>query len=197
MLVSQKLGRWARCAGGLVPALAGPRTIACQPEPAPAEVQLLDGTVLPCEMLGSSKRRPLIWGHGLGPQEPWSMNRRTCESFSLIADAVGWDSSNMQRGCDDASFSAVLYDARGHGGSSGWEVSASHIEQFHWRNLAIDMLFVADRHRSLAATGAILGGYSMGASSALWAAYLCPTSVRGLVLLSVTTAWEIRAARRG
>jgi len=37
----------------------------------------------------------------------------------------------------------------------------------------------------------------MGASTALWAAYLCPTAVRGLVLLCVTTGWEIRAGRRG
>merc|ERR1719468_177447 len=37
----------------------------------------------------------------------------------------------------------------------------------------------------------------MGASTALWAAYLYPTAVRDLVLLSVTTAWEIRTGRRG
>ncbi|CAK0892233.1 unnamed protein product, partial [Prorocentrum cordatum] len=101
-----------------------------------------------------------------------------------------------------APFSLVLYDARGHGGSSGWDCPGSSrpcsTQQFHWRALGVDMLFVADRHRSAgAAAGALLGGYSMGASSALWAAFLCPAAVRGLVLLSVTTAWEIRDGRRG
>lgn len=97
-------------------------------------------------------------------------------------------------------FSAVLYDARGHGRSSGWEPRASCIQQFHWRSLAVDMLSVAGQHPPLLRSGlrgALLGGYSMGASSALWAAYLYPTAVRGLVLLCVTTAWEIRAGRRG
>ena len=73
------------------------------------------------------------------------------------------------------------------------------LDQFHWRRLAVDMVLVAQTHsRSpLAQHKPVLGGYSMGASTALWAAYLCPTTVRGLVLLSVTTAWEIRDPRRG
>jgi len=113
-----------------------------------------------------------------------NMNRRTCEAFPVISGALASGANSL-----------VLYDARGHGASRGWERFAC-IQQFHWRSLAVDMLAVAARHRT-AAGGSLLGGYSMGASSALWAAYLCPTAVRGLVLLSVTTAWEIRAARRG
>mmetsp|Transcript_12207 Transcript_12207/g.23072 ORF Transcript_12207/g.23072 Transcript_12207/m.23072 type:complete len:243 (+) Transcript_12207:8-736(+) len=132
----------------------------------------------------------VIWGHGLGPTDPRGMDRRSCESFPLVREAVG---------AGGGPFSAVVYDARGHGRSSGWEPKAACIQQFHWRSLAFDMLSVAATFQNAPSRklrGAVLGGYSMGASTALWAAYLCPTAVRGLVLLSVTTAWEIRAARR-
>jgi len=125
------------------------------------------------------------------------MGRRTCESFDLVSAAACPEGEALP-------VNVVVYDARGHGESRGWEAAAPQIQQFHWRNLAVDMLLVAAHHRDGAqgsaakpGEGALLGGYSMGASSAVWAACLCPTSVRGLVLLSVTTAWEIRAARRG
>jgi len=160
-------------------------------------LELLDSVQLPCERLGDSDKCPLIWGHGLGPKQPWAMNRRTCESFAILSDAL--DKGHSGEECSPVDFSLVLYDARGHGDSKGWEPAAQCIQQFHWRSLAIDMLAVASHCRpaSSAVRGAFLGGYSMGASSALWAAYLYPTAVRGLVLLSVTTAWEIREARRG
>ncbi|CAE7252624.1 CLEC16A [Symbiodinium sp. CCMP2592] len=160
------------------------------------KVQLLDGTELPYEILGGSDRCPLIWGHGLGPTDPRGMDHRACESFPLVKEMMQED---VDKGKGTWPFSTVVYDARGHGRSSGWEPLASCIQQFHWRSLAFDMLSVASNFQTPATQklrGALLGGYSMGASTALWAAYLCPTAVRGLVLLSVTTAWEIRAARR-
>eukprot|EP00931_Biecheleriopsis_adriatica_P003645 TRINITY_DN105435_c0_g1_i1.p1 TRINITY_DN105435_c0_g1~~TRINITY_DN105435_c0_g1_i1.p1 ORF type:complete len:299 (+),score=54.57 TRINITY_DN105435_c0_g1_i1:27-899(+) len=181
----------------------------------PQKVHLLDGTDLPCEILGDPAHCPLIWGHGLGPSDPRGMNRRTCESFPMVQDAItpgqgdSAESAEVLRRAKEAgtsteslSFNAVLYDARGHGASSGWEAMASCIQQFHWRSLAFDMLSVAMQHQGLACSrlrrfGPVLGGYSMGASSALWAAYSYPTAARGLVLLCVTTAWEIRKARRG
>merc|ERR1719336_2399350 len=43
------------------------------------DVLLMDGTRLPWETLGDPELRPLVWGHGLGPEEPWSMGRNTCE----------------------------------------------------------------------------------------------------------------------
>ena len=156
---------------------------------------LLDDTVLPCEVIGDPKDLQLVWGHGLGPTDPRAMSRESCESFSLIRDSVSASSSEAGH----LPFSAVLYDARGHGKSSGWEPMAACLQQFHWRNLAFDMLSVASHFRRLPTRhqrGALLGGFSMGASTAIWAAHLCPTLVRGLVLFSVTTAWEIRAARR-
>lgn len=123
----------------------------------------------------------------------------------MIRDAVGLQpveqSGDDMSSLADSSVGAVIYDARGHGASRGWERYRDCIQQFHWRSLAFDMLSVAlehshrpglERHEQ----GALLGGYSMGASTALWAAYLSPTAVRGLVLLCVTTAWEIRVGRR-
>jgi len=169
-------------------------------------VLLLDGTRLPYETLGRRGDCPLIWGHGLGPEAPREMTRRSCESFVMIQEALAPKptTTSAERAEQDLvpAFSPVLYDARGHGASSGWEMYSACIQQFHWRSLAFDMLSVATQHyhqagRAHGGHGALIGGYSMGASTALWAAYLCPTAVRGLVLLCVTTAWEIRAERRG
>ena len=161
------------------------------------KVLLLDGTELPCEVLGNAEKCPLIWGHGLGPTDPRGMDHRSCESFRLIDEAM--KEHHRQDGAKTWPFSAITYDARGHGRSTGWEPFANCVQQFHWRSLAFDMLSVANHFQNLpmrTLRGTLLGGYSMGASTALWAAYLYPTAVRGLVLLSVTTAWEIRAARR-
>lgn len=118
----------------------------------------------------------------------------------MICDTLGVDSAGeAAEGANHAPVCAVLFDARGHGDSSGWEPAAQCIQQFHWRSLAIDMISVAERHQISGGDGrgSLMGGFSMGASSALWAAFLYPTAVRGLVLLCVTTAWEIRAQRRG
>ena len=161
------------------------------------DLHLLDGTVLPYEVLGDVDACPLIWGHGLGPTDPRKMDHRTCESFPLIS--AGSSTACKGGGGVTWPFNVVTYDARGHGRSSGWEAQADCVQQFHWRSLAFDMLSVANQFRNARTrklSGTLLGGYSMGASTALWAAYLCPTAVRGLVLLSVTTAWEIRSARR-
>ena len=49
---------------------------------------LLDGTELPCEVLGNAEKCPLIWGHGLGPTDPRGMDHRSCESFTLIDEAM-------------------------------------------------------------------------------------------------------------
>ena len=145
-------------------------------------LRLLDDTVLPCEVIGDPKDLQIVWSHGLGPTDPRAMHRESCESFPLIRDSVAASSDG------GLPFSAVLFDARGHGKSSGWEPMASCIQQFHWRSLAFDMLTVASHFRHLPARkhrGALLGGFSMGASTAIWAAHLCPTMVRGLVLFSV------------
>ena len=90
----------------------------------------------------------------------------------------------------------VLFDARGHGTSTGWERGGP--EQFHWRCLGVDMLQVAAAHTEQPWDPSyILGGCSMGAAAAVWAALLSPRKVRGLVLYMVPTMWASRQARRG
>eukprot|EP00439_Symbiodinium_sp_Y106_P070689 s3316_g12.t1 len=90
----------------------------------------------------------------------------------------------------------VLFDARGHGTSSGWERGGP--EQFHWRCLGADMLHVAAAHAEQPSDPSyILGGCSMGAAAAVWAALLSPRKIRGLVLYLVPTMWAGRQARRG
>lgn len=95
--------------------------------------------------------------------------------------------------------SLFAYDARGHGQSSGWE--SGGLQQFHWRALAVDMLEVAaaglaSGSGSAPSGGFILGGQSMGANTALWAALLSPRAVKGLALVQVTTAWQFRSDRK-
>ena len=90
----------------------------------------------------------------------------------------------------------VVFDARGHGMSSGWERGGP--EQFHWRCLGADMLQVAAAHTQQPWDPSyILGGCSMGAAAAVWAALLSPRKLRGLVLYLVPTMWAGRQARRG
>ncbi|CAK9032519.1 unnamed protein product, partial [Durusdinium trenchii] len=98
-----------------------------------------------------------------------------------------------------SALSIVLFDARGHGASSGWEGGGP--DQFHWRCLGSDMLQVALAHTAALvkpwAPSYILGGCSMGAAAAVWAALLSPRCVRGLVLYMVPTMWAGRKTRRG
>ena len=90
----------------------------------------------------------------------------------------------------------VVFDARGHGTSTGWEKGGP--EQFHWRCLGADMLQVAASHTDQPWDPRfIFGGCSMGAAAAVWAALLSPRKVCGLVLYLVPTMWAGRQARRG
>lgn len=89
----------------------------------------------------------------------------------------------------------LVYDSRGSGRSKGWEQYGT--AQFHWHSLAVDMLQVAASHQQDAGGGGyVLGGFSMGAATAIWAAVLAPRIVRGLVLCNVPTIWHERDDRR-
>lgn len=173
-------------------------------------LRLFDGTCVPCREIrrpllssgagdtanggadtSAPARRPpplLVFGHGLldrNGEDPPSLQR----ALEVLADRR----PPVPPSCVPR---MVVYDARGHGASSGWELRGP--AQFHWRSLAVDMLQVAAAHAEPPASndGFLLGGYSMGANSALWAALLCPGAIRGLVLYSCTTAWEMREGRR-
>ncbi len=79
----------------------------------------------------------------------------------------------------------IRYDARSHGRSSYDPKAESH----RWENLADDMMAVAT---AAEAPTAVLGGASMGAATALWAARQDPGRVRGLILVIPPTAWGSR-----
>lgn len=84
--------------------------------------------------------------------------------------------------------SLLRYDARGHGGSGSTEGG------YHWRDLALDQLAVAD---SVGVGIYVAGGASMGCATALHAAVLAPARIAALVLMIPPTAWETRAAQAG
>ncbi|CAJ1435731.1 unnamed protein product [Effrenium voratum] len=149
-------------------------------------VRLFDGTLLPSKRIFAEDASgpTLIFAHGL--HERMSDYDESSSSVSF-KDVL----STGRLG------SLLLFDARGHGQSSGWQGRGA--EQFHWRCLGLDMLQVA---HSLAPeqsvdSGLILGGCSMGAAAAVWAALLCPRAVKGLVLYLVPSMWATRQARRG
>eukprot|EP00933_Yihiella_yeosuensis_P035207 TRINITY_DN2869_c0_g1_i1.p1 TRINITY_DN2869_c0_g1~~TRINITY_DN2869_c0_g1_i1.p1 ORF type:complete len:331 (+),score=46.75 TRINITY_DN2869_c0_g1_i1:138-995(+) len=184
-----------------------------------SSLHLFDGTELPYELItvGGSKKRSndgepkgppksknlLVFGHGLSGVMSRSRDRDCLPALQAL---------NESKNAPDL----VVYDARGHGESSGWQNLGP--EQFHWRSLAVDMIQVAaaaDQRRSFSGdpttgattttattcsaasnSGYILGGCSMGAASAIWAALLSPRLVKGLVLLTVPTMWEVRRGRR-
>jgi pimeloyl-ACP methyl ester carboxylesterase len=112
---------------------------------------------------------PLIWGHGL--------------TSSMAAE----DDTNMfQWERMSELLKLVRYDARGHG-----ESEASYKpEDYQWKNLAQDMLALADE------TGCerfIAGGQSMGCATSIYAAINDPQRVKALLLVNPPTAWETRA----
>lgn len=69
----------------------------------------------------------------------------------------------------------LLFDARGHGESEGPEDPSA----YRWDTLGEDMVRLA---AAFGDAPAVLGGASMGAGAALWAAVERPESVRALVL---------------
>ena len=112
-----------------------------------------------------------IWAHGL--------------TASMVSeDLLGifeWDEflDNIQ---------LLRYDARGHG-----ETEPSYTPaDYHWSNLAKDMLSVAD---ALGIDEFVAGGQSMGCATTIYAGLMAPERIKGLVLMNPPTAWETRAAQ--
>lgn len=70
----------------------------------------------------------------------------------------------------------LVYDARGHGQSGGPEDHALYT----WETLGLDMCALVEH---VGEQRAILGGASMGAAAALWAAVERPESARALVVM--------------
>ncbi|CAK9032532.1 unnamed protein product [Durusdinium trenchii] len=155
-------------------------------------IRACDGTLLPSKRLAGAKDLQsdastlFVFLHGLG--ERMSHYDETSANVNLQKASIA-----------HSALSIVLFDARGHGASSGWEGGGP--DQFHWRCLGSDMLQVALAHTAALvkpwAPSYILGGCSMGAAAAVWAALLSPRCVRGLVLYMVPTMWAGRKTRRG
>jgi pimeloyl-ACP methyl ester carboxylesterase len=115
---------------------------------------------------------PFVWGHSL------------MGSMRVEDRAALWDWSGIERYAQ-----VVRYDARGHGNSDG----SYRRDDYRWDRMAADMLAVADSF--IAASGSkrcLLGGISMGAGTALEAAFQQPERVAGLVLALPPTAWRTR-----
>ncbi len=112
-----------------------------------------------------------IWAHGL---------------MGSIAAEDGLDLFEWDRFPVDKRL--VRYDARGHGKT---EPSYSPSD-YHWGNLARDMISVADE---LAIERFTAGGQSMGCATTLFAGLQARVRLKGLVLVNPPTAWETRAAQ--
>lgn len=166
----------------------------------PQVVVLADGTALPVWEVKQPPELPppshsdespsvLVFGHGL--------LGNSSHVLPMLEESLHRIAKRKRR--VDSMPSLLAYDARGHGKSSGWE--GGGLQQFHWRALAVDMLQVASAGMLSGSGpakhgGFILGGQSMGANTALWAALLSPRAVKGLVLMQITTAWELRDNRK-
>jgi 3-oxoadipate enol-lactonase len=114
---------------------------------------------------------PFIWAHGL-------------MGSMFLDDSTGFfHSENLT---EIAKF--IRYDARGHGLSQG----TNKPEDYHWSNLAKDMIGIADK---LGIGPFIAGGQSMGSMTALYAALAAPERIKALVLATPSTIWETRKAQ--
>lgn len=158
-------------------------------------VEVFDGVCIPCmelrgrlraEKFAKDSAPPLvIFGHGR------TNTKNTDRGITALTNSLNLLSEQRP---DSAIPRAVVYDARGRGESKGWELGGP--AQFHWRCMGVDMLQVAVAWRSSPSQKILLGGNSMGASAAIWAALLSPRTVAGLILFQVPIAWEDRAVRR-
>lgn len=130
---------------------------------------LVNGIDLNVRVLGEGV--PFLWGHGL-------MGSMAMEDAMPVFQ---WQFlAEGER--------MVRYDARGHGRSQASE----KLDDYHWPNLARDMIALAD---ALNIERFIAGGQSMGSATALYATLAAPERVKALVLVNPPTAWETRPAQ--
>ena len=113
----------------------------------------------------------VVWGHGL------------TSSMASEDDLGLFDFDALRQ-----HHRVLRYDARGHGESGSTD------DGYHWRDLAVDQLALADE---LGIGEYVAGGASMGCATALHAAVIAPERIRALVLVIPPTAWETRAAQAG
>lgn len=156
------------------------------------DLLLPDNLVLPANVItnlsGSASPSCLgiVLGHGLGFGNPRSKSHKKESWLPIVATAALEMAIPVK---------TVLYTARGHGASTGWEETAKeHPESFSWNNLSHDMANVA---RAENLDKFIACGSSMGAATALFAAINHPDRVSAVIMIRPPTGWKEREARRG
>lgn len=137
-----------------------------------SETHSIRGVEIAHRVASSAGRPWFVWGHGL---------------TSSMADDDEIALLDWHRLAETVSL--VRYDARGHGESA----APTDLDGYHWRELALDQLALADH---LGVDRYVSAGASMGAATALYAALAAPERVSGLVLAIPPTAWSTRAAQR-
>lgn len=118
---------------------------------------------------------------GEGPAFIWAHGLTASMVSEDLLDIFEWDKFPED-------IQLVRYDARGHGKT---EPSLSPAD-YHWRNLAKDMISIAD---ALEINEFVVGGQSMGCATTIYAGLIAPERVKGMVLMNPPTAWETRAAQ--
>ena len=150
-------------------------------------MRLTNGVETDASLVGPAEAPiKLVWGHGLGSQDPELRTRFNDGASNVTFSAM-----------EEAGARLVCYDARGHGASHGWETEAEvDRDQFSWPHLARDMARVASQ---FGLDWVVVGGSSMGSASALYTALQqqeAGVRVAGLLLVRPPTAWGQRLARR-
>ena len=153
-----------------------------------SEIAEFRGLLLPLDRWEPARPESLriILNHGLGARDPSNTGHGSDNWIRLIGESA------LESG-----LAPVLYTARGHKGSSGWEASAvaGDLEQFTWERLGGDMFSLAREHLGL--DSFVVGGSSMGSATALYCVMNNPEQFfRGLILIRPPTAWETRRARK-
>ncbi len=114
---------------------------------------------------------PFIWGHGL------------LYSVEIEDQLISLHWKDLPAGVQ-----LVRYDARGHGKSQ----ASFHPQDYHFRNLALDMLAIAG---ALNINSFIAGGVSLGCMTSIYAALEYPERIKAMVLMLPGTAWQTRIAQ--
>jgi len=142
----------------------------------------LHSTIMSSNNWASLYQLGIVIGHGLGSRNPKLKSHINDDWTSMLAMS-----------CIEKLNPIVTYTARGHGDSTGWELTAEDdIEQFTWERLAFDMISIADHYKLHTF---IASGSSMGSATALYAAIANPSRIVGMILIRPPTAWESRKER--
>jgi pimeloyl-ACP methyl ester carboxylesterase len=156
------------------------------------DLLLQDNLVLPASVITNkyvssiTTTVGIVLGHGLGFGNPRSKSHKKENWLPIVATAA-LELENLP-------VKTVLYTARGHGASSGWEdTAAEHPELFSWNNLSHDMANVASAEKM---DKFIACGSSMGSATALFCAINYPNRVSAVIMIRPPTGWKEREARR-